>query len=162
MRLDGKVVRGRGKGAGRIGAIADGLALELGSRPVAGTLNVILSIPIEFDPRKAIFRVDNKRLFWPVELNGVSCLAYRWKGCPLHIVEVVSVSHLRDELNLVDGSSVVIQAPHARHPSLKSLLAWTLLWALRQRYYYASDPYILWTKGYPKIRKWAGQRYEID
>jgi hypothetical protein len=158
MRLKGTVVRGRGKGAYRIRAIADGLALKLGSAPVAGTLNVMLSIPMEFDPREAVFKVENKRLFWPVEMNGMPCLAYRWKGCPLHIVEVVSASHLRDALNLVDGSKVVIESPDAKHPSPRSLLAWAMLWAFRQRYYYASDAYILWTKGHPRIREWAGQK----
>ena len=158
MKATGIVVRGRGKGTDRIAAIATDLALVLGGSPAPGTLNVTLSTPLEFDPTKAVLNIDGKRLFWPIKLNGLFCLAYRWRSCPLHIVEVVSTRHLRSELGLVNGSKIEIEAPHGRRAPLMFFLAWAAFWAFRQQYYYSSDAYIAWTKRYPKIRTWAGQR----
>jgi len=154
----GVVVSGRGKGAKRIAEFAPKLAVLLGERPLSGTLNVLLSRPMEFDTNRAISVIDGKRFFWRISLNGVPCLAYRWRGCPLHVVEVVSHRCLRTDLGLTEGSAVEIDAYDAKRASLPRLFAWASLWAFRRGRYYTSQEYVLRTKRFRKIWSWSTQR----
>ncbi|MCG5529697.1 hypothetical protein LRD18_02255 [Halorhodospira halochloris] len=65
-------------------------------------------------------------------------LIYRWRGCPLHIVEVISAVHLREALMLSNDDTVIliIDSAFTDTPSLRAWLAWLLLWAGRRSWYY--------------------------
>jgi len=158
IHAEGKVVRGRGKGAERIAALDRCLRPILGASPVPGTVNIVLLRPIEFDPAAAVLTIDGKRMFWPIRLGNLPCLAYRWRGCPLHIVEVVSTMRLRDELGLADGSMVRLEVADPWPLRTGSLLAWLALWAFRKERYYGSESYAESTKRWPLLRGLAGQR----
>lgn len=113
MQIVGTIASGRGKGRSRVMEVQAELERLMGSPLVPGTLNLVLDRPIEFLPVKAAL-ISGSKMFWWAELEGQRCLAYRTKGFPLHIVEIVSTSHLRSEKELRDGDRVSFCSSSAR------------------------------------------------
>jgi hypothetical protein len=137
---DGVVIAGRGKASVELAPLADAIEAVLGERPCPGTLNVILSAPLLFDLQGNVL-ARRQRYLWPVEIDGTPALAYRWKHCPLHVVEIVSSLHLRSRLHLSDGNGVKLRFRRDLVAPLPALnkAAWTLLWGVNGALYYSSD-----------------------
>jgi len=160
MQVKGTVTSGRNKAAAHIAVISDKIQPVLGGAPFVGSLNVILSKALEFAPSALVLSVDGNRHFWQIELNCVPCLASRWTGCPLHVIEVISDCHLRTYFNLTDGDTVTITVSRQNLSNLpfERRLAWLVLWGFRRKLFYTSDRYCEWVKRCGKLRKLAGQR----
>lgn len=158
MIFFGKVVSGRGIAGSHIKGCTELLLGILDGPPVLGTLNVLLNKPIHFDPDEAAVIAKDNRMFWPLKINGHPCLAYRWQGCPLHVVEVVSDVVLREQLGLEDNERVFLQSSTARPASKLQHLAWTILWRGRSRWFYSRDKYLRWTEnvGFAKFSHQRG------
>ena len=158
MRFEGTVTSGRGWAAPFVRQRSTEIAEILGERPFEGSLNLILSKPVEFDPGHAHDLDDRERLFWPVSLGEVACLAYRWVHCPLHVVELVSHTKLRSTLNLHDGSVVIIDSPSSVPVAWHRIAAWQLLWLGRRRKFYALTECIHLSGRWGGIGRWTEQR----
>lgn len=80
-------------------------------------------------------------MIWRATLNGKGVLLYRWQGCPLSVIEVVSATHLRNEFHLKDGSSVVLKIfdDDVDEIGVRAWLGWVLLWKWRSQLYYRSN-----------------------
>lgn len=109
-KLAGQVARGRGRATAHLKPATDLLEQVLGGEVTQGSLNVILESPIEFSREQGI-EISPQRWVWPADLLGLPILVYRWKGCPLTVVEIVSRLHLRDALGYRDGDEVEISVP---------------------------------------------------
>ncbi len=90
--LVGRVTKGRGFAKDIFAMEPIPGALSDGGRFYPGSLNVVLDGPVRLDVGKAIPFAGGKRYLWHVSINGVGTpvFAYRWKGCPLHVLEIVS------------------------------------------------------------------------
>jgi hypothetical protein len=137
---DGVVVAGRGKASADLAPLADAIEAVLGERPYPGTLNLILHSPLLFDVQGIVLS-RRQRYLWPVEIDGTPALAYRWRSCPLHVIEIVSARHLRSRLHLSDGNGVKLRFRRDLVAPLPALnkAAWTLLWGANGALYYSSD-----------------------
>lgn len=127
--LVGRVSSGRGKATERLAALAEPLERYFGCPHVPGSLNLILDRPIVLCPRGAVITGPENRRFWPASLYGVDILCYRYKNCPLHILELVSSRNLRDTFSLRDGSSVEVHLADRfiRKDALR-LFFWRRVW----------------------------------
>ena len=145
LALTGVVTRGRG-GAKKLfvqepvpGALPEGESL------FPGSLNVVLELPVQLDFRMAIPFAGGKRYLWPVSINGVEApvFIYRWKGCPLHVLEIVSTQRLRDLLGLEDGSALELALPCDPVVQVSQMAAavWWVLWRGRETSYYTNEYY---------------------
>lgn len=136
------VADGRGRATRQLNPLSDRLASVLGAPVRPGTLNLVLDRPALLDPHEAI-PLDQwgKRSVWTAELEGRPVLLHRWRGCPLHIVEVVSDQPLRLMLGLETGGSVSIEMPLSPLSSSRRIV-WSLLWAGRRNRFYSDDRYV--------------------
>ena len=159
IHFQGMVVSGRNRSAALIASISDNIHPFLGGVPFKGSLNVVLSRPLEFDP-SAMVLCDGNRLFWQIELNSLPCLTCRWQGCPLHVIEVISDHRLRAYFSLSDGDNVTIKIPRQSlsNLSLDRRLVWLALWRFRSSHFYKSDRYHKWVRRTGRLGKLAGQR----
>ena len=137
MKLEGVVCAGRGRGASAINDNSDRIAEILGATPYPGTLNVILNRPLTL---KGGVPLDAKAKHFGVysEINGTPCLIERWKGGPLHVLEIVSSSFLREALGLKDGQIVELSVPKGSlvEPSGWRSWLWSLFYKDRPEGYY--------------------------
>ena len=137
MKLEGVVRAGRGKGANAINENSDRIAEVLGATPYPGTLNVILNRPLTL---KGGVPLDAKAKHFGVysEINGTPCLIERWKGGPLHVLEIVSSAFLREALGLKDGQIVELSVPKGSlvEPSGWRSWLWSLFYKNRPEGYY--------------------------
>ena len=112
---------------------------------VEGTLNLVSGTPIYLNTGDAFF-VHQNHLFWHARLNDRPVVVSRWRGCPLHVFEVLADTHLRSAMNLVDGSAVKLQLRRnsidlRRSRSWKTRFAWQVLWKWRESWFYREDWY---------------------
>ena len=137
MKFEGVVCAGRGKGANAINENSDRIAEVLGATPYPGILNVILNRPLTL---KGGVPLDAKAKHFGVcsEINGTPCLIERWKGGPLHVLEIVSSAFLRDTLGLKDGQIVELSVPKGSlvEPSGWRSWLWSLFYKNRPEGYY--------------------------
>ena len=150
--LVGQVSGGRGKATERLAALAEPLERYFGCPHFPGSLNLILDRPIVLCPRRAVITGPGNRRFWPVSLYGVDILCYRYKGCPLHILEMVSSRNLRDAFSLRDGSSIEFHLPDSfiRKDALR-LFFWRRVWGGHEIDYFSDAGYKDRTS---KFHKW--------
>ena len=150
----GTVDSGRGLARQELREHAQELARHLGAPPVPGSFNLVLRRPVVFDFQQC--RVACKeRFFWAASVAGIPALAYRWKGCPLHIVEIVAAVMLRSQLAADDGDEVSITVEGTRSLTLKQYISWWILWGLRQDSFYKSNRPVARFK---RLEKYASQR----
>jgi riboflavin kinase, archaea type len=152
--LVGTVDSGRGRARQHLSEHAQVLARYLGAPPVPGSLNLVLRQPVGFDFQQCRV-VCNGRFFWAASVAGVPALAYRWKGCPLHIVEMVAAVRLRSQLAADDGDEVSIIVEGTRSLTLKQYISWWILWGLRRDSYYKSNRPVTRFKW---LKKYASQK----
>ena len=138
--LVGTVCSGRQQATEHLRQHAQELQRCLGATPVPGTLNIVLQRPVGLDFQQCRL-VCGKHFFWTALAAGIPALAYRWPGCPLHIVEIVAPITLRMHLGADDGDQVSIAVEGTSALRLPQYLAWLMLWGSRQDRFYKSNDY---------------------
>ena len=143
IKLRGHVVSGRGKATGDLAKFERELS-EAAAQPLhPASVNIVLKRPIRFADSRAYIFDQGRRLLWPASANGIDVWLYRWRECPLHIIEVLSAVNLRERLGLRDGDKLTLTVdPRCLEPIGRAAhLAWTALWSGRKRLAYSSDAY---------------------
>ncbi|MCC3751091.1 MAG: hypothetical protein LLP51_06820 [Halorhodospira halophila] len=154
VRIEGRVCSGRGLASEHLAAARSDLSRWLGAEPVAGTLNLAARRPYLLNRATArVFDSDHK-MVWPAWLDDEPVLVYRWPGCALHILELVSASHLRRRTGLCDGERAAIDLPaqHLLPVPVHAWALWAALWGLRETRYYRGR------RGYPILAEGLGRR----
>jgi len=139
----GVVTSGRGNARKHIAENAHEIRLLINEVLFPGSLNLILERPLFFSNATALRFANTQRLLWPGKLNQVPVWFYRWQQTPLHVLEVLSGTKLRDRLNLKDGDVIEIEIDqmHVTPITRTSHLAWLALWAGRADWAYTHDRY---------------------
>jgi hypothetical protein len=103
IRISGRVCDGRGDATSGIGRLSSEIHEKTGIIPYPGSLNVILDHPIQLSSKTAIkFASQGRSRLWRLQLVGaedIVAYGYRWKGCPLHVLEIISDRRLRNHLS---------------------------------------------------------------
>jgi CTP-dependent riboflavin kinase len=147
LKLSGRVVSGRKRGARNTRRDTKKLQEALGTTIVDGTLNIILKRPVMFSNETAIqIPVDDggpPRLEWPAKLNGTPVWINR-RIHPLHIASLLSAVHLRTHARLADGDEVHIEVRQCDvgRVALVGRLTWMLFWSGRKRWFYTRGDYL--------------------
>lgn len=154
LTLSGWVTSGRGIANSRISRNANVVRDALGITIVEGSLNILLRRPVLFAEETAIqmhFDKGRLRLDWPAKLNGIDVWINRWHAEPLHVVELLSATHLREHLSLADGDEIQLEVRKCdvRPVPTVGLLAWTLFWSGRKSWYYKRDSY------FRRVHRWS-------
>lgn len=137
VEIKGLICAGRGVAARGVGINSDRIATVLGEPPYPGTLNVVFDMPMTM---KGGSRLDKKAKHFGIqgEINGHPCLIGRFKGGPLHVVEIIASTFLRDTLELQDRQYVKLSVPKGsfvQTPKWRSWL-WSLFYQGRPEGYY--------------------------
>jgi len=135
--LTGKVSTGRGVAIKMVASNDECIKTLLGADPFPGTLNIVLDIPVilqhvtPLDKRPKQFGVVGS-------IDNVPCIIYRWRGAPLHIVEIIAASSLRKTLTPVDGQKVRLTLPcdNLAKPARWRILLWKLFYNSRTEAFY--------------------------
>lgn len=142
--ISGRAVSGRGNAASQLDWSDPRLYERLGAAPVHGTFNILLDEPLLLvGDEKEDFNAFH-RLFVRGTLEGVGeVLIHRWRGAPLHVLEIVSSRRIRDVLGLEDHGTVSLVIAEKRLGSLSfaQRLAHLLVWKWREGWYYKHDWY---------------------
>jgi SAM-dependent methyltransferase len=141
--LSGEVVSGRGIATLDLQRVAGDLRSLVGQSLVPGSLNVVLGAPLLLQESAAISFDGGRRFLWRAKLRGVDLWIYRWRECPLHVIELLAVDHLRSRFGLKDGDSVdvEIEPGHLDAVGKRSGLVWAVLWSGRRGWVYRHDGY---------------------
>lgn len=144
----GSVASGRGIAASHIKSNIDELQIVTGDTIFEGSLNILLRRPLLLSDANAATFDKNTRLLWRASVNGMPAWIYRWRHAPLHVIEILSTTHLRSTLNLKDGARVVIDIRKQDVLDVPTVgkLVWALVWLGRQHWSYTRDEYYFWTK----------------
>src|SRR5690625_164122 len=136
--LRGSVAPGEGRGTGAVSAIQDELRQILGSEITPGTFKVILTSPYRFNNITAIRVQGGNWCLGGAEMRGMPVWIYRWRGCTLHIAELVAEKPSRTHLGLKGGDDVEIGvfAGDIDRISPRTVLVWALFWLGRSHWYY--------------------------
>jgi hypothetical protein len=137
----GQVVSGRGMGTHRVIRYKEELHTIVKQYLYPGTLNILLDRPVRL-PDDQGFTFDREGgMVWPAFLNGVEVWIYRWRWCPLHVMEVLSPLCLRERLSLKDGDNVRLGLSEEQTGEITPLgrLAWAALWIGRRNSYFLRD-----------------------
>lgn len=142
-KLLGHVVSGRGKATADLANFKGELSKVTAQSLRPGTLNIVLKRPIRFVGSRAYVFDQGHRMLWPASANGVDVWLYRWRECPLHVIEVLAAVNLREHFGLQNGDKLTLAVdPRCVEPiSRFARLAWTALWSGRKRLAYSSDVY---------------------
>lgn len=154
LTLSGRVTSGRGIANSSLARNANVVRDALGVTIVEGSLNILLRRPVMFAEETAIqmhFDAGRLRLDWPAKLNGIDVWINRWHAEPLHVVELLSATHLRKHLSLADGDEVRLEVRKCDVKPVPAvgLLAWTLFWSGRRNWYYKRDSY------FRRVQRWS-------
>ena len=143
FELVGNVISGRGNAVADIGSNAEELKSKLGEGLIHGTLNIVLPRPLRFNDKNAVIFDKGNRFLWSASLNGVPVWLYRWRGAPLHVVELISHVPLRNKFGLRDGDEVRLQMQQddISPTSFLARLAWSAAWFGRRRWFYMNGKY---------------------
>ena len=152
--IGGRVASGRGVARQHIEGNITELRSITGEDLFPGSLNLVLSNPVKFKSCFAKYFDCKTRMLWPGWINGIGNVwLYRWRGCPLHVVEVLSNVNLRENLNLVDGDLLTINTTNLFCINLTVLdrLSYILLWHYRCEWYYSKGWYVdFWLVNYAR------------
>lgn len=141
IQVVGQVVSGRGMGKHRVFRCREELHPIVKRSLYPGTLNILLNLPLRLLDT-AGFTFDREGgMVWPASLSGVDVWIYRWPGCPLHVVEVLSSICLRERFNLKDGDDVTLGLSDGRTGAINTLgrLAWAALWIGSRNSFFLRD-----------------------
>ncbi len=164
VTIVGQVLSGRGRAAKVFEDFGGDISESVGCKPLPGSLNVVLNRPIALNPALGTTFDQSRRFLWRVSVQGirVPLFVYRWNGCPLHVIEIVSTVYLRDALKLTDGSTLAIQVDekliHSLGPVTRSV--WRVLWHRRESWYYQCEHYKTFLH-FSKIAVLASQRRRL-
>lgn len=141
--LTGTVTSGRGRAAQHISNSFDELVSITGRHVFPGTLNVILDRKIRFSFQHAVAFDQGRRFVWSALIQDHPVWIYRWKGAPLHIVEVISECKLRDALGLKDKGKICIEIDSGIVDDLnvRDRLSSLVIWGLGRRRLYYNNRY---------------------
>ncbi len=139
----GQVASGRGNAGPELHALRREVEAIVGEPIFPGSINLILNAPLRLRAGAARTFDDGKRMLWPATFNGIDVWVYRWRSCPLHIVEVVSAIHVRSYFQLADGDRVTLGLDAALIEGLRAVdrVIWAMLWLGRERWAYSAEPY---------------------
>jgi len=161
IEISGKIVKGRGRSKEDILPFNDKLKSVLDQDVYPGTLNLVLDGPLLLNSSQCTTFDNGKRFLW--EVSALGCpypiYIYRWRGCPLHIIELISSHKLRKVLNLKESDvfKLYINSRIVEKAPLIKQLAWYLLWYKRNSAYYGSESYKQFVYKLKRIRKLASQ-----
>lgn len=147
VKVEGRVCRGRALAGRHLAEHAEQLSQLLGASAEPGSLNIALLRPLRLSSASGTWLGrDRHRMAWDAQLNERKVLLYRWQGCPLSVVEVISAEHLRTELQLKDGALIAlrIRQGDVENVGVRAWLGWVLLWKWRSELYYKGN-YGSWT-----------------
>jgi hypothetical protein len=112
----------------------------LGKKPFPGTLNIVLDKPFIL---RQVVPLDAKPKQFGVKasINGVPCIVYRWRGAPLHVLEVIADVSLRKSLGLEDEQEVNLTLPDnsLREPSGWKIWLWKMFYGKKPELYYDTE-----------------------
>ena len=145
-KIEGYVISGRGQAASLVTRNSNLLFSMLGKELFPGSLNVVLNEPVIFRIREGNVFDSGRRYIWQARIEGVQdpVYVYRWHGCPLHILEVMSICKLRTELNLRDFDEIkIILDEEVVINSVSTLRKsfWAIFWRYREHWYYSNEIY---------------------
>lgn len=140
--LFGRIQKGRGEATRQLDWREDKFHEALGGVPFQGTLNLLLETPVVF-AGEAGFSLGG-RIFVPARIPQVGpVLLHRWRGAPLHVVEVISAVGIRQALGVGDGEVLRLEVLQRDVVDL----SWAqrffhcLLWCGRSTWYYSNHWY---------------------
>lgn len=142
--ISGKAVSGRRNATGQLDWSDPRFLGILGAPPIPGTFNILLDEPLllvgdDEEDFQALHRI-----FLRGRLEGVGeVLIHRWRGAPLHVLEIVSSRRIRELLGIEDYGvvSVVIAKKRLVAIPIMRRLAHALVWKWREEWYYKYDWY---------------------
>ena len=142
--ISGKAVSGRGNATGQLDWSDPRFQEGLGAPPVPGTFNMVLDEPVLLvADANEDFRTVH-RIFVRGRLEGVGdVLIHRWRGAPLHVLEILSSRRIREVLDIGDHSAVSVVIAKTRLATIPIMrrFAHALLWKWREEWYYKHDWY---------------------
>ena len=142
--ISGKAVSGRRNATSQLDWSDPRFQGILGAPPIPGTFNILLEEPLllvedDMEDFRALHRI-----FLRGRLEGVGeVLIYRWRGAPLHVLEIVSSRRIRELLGIEDYGvvSVVIAKKRLATIPIMRRLAHAFVWKWREEWYYKYDWY---------------------
>lgn len=134
MNIEVMHTAGRGKGRIRVAENMPKLNALLSAQPYPGTFNVVLDHPVQL---VNAFILDHRRDRVGVQafINGLPCIAYRFRGAPLHVFELISEFKLSDAVQS-KNLTLVIPDNHLARPSLIRKIIWRLYYGRNPQAYY--------------------------
>jgi len=135
--LNGKIVSGRGRSQYDL----NDLKFKLDDNLYPGSLNLVLNEPVILNGKNAaVVFDDGKRFLWEIKVDNIDSkvYAYRWKGTPLHIIELVSSKKLRNKNDIL---IIEIDNKLIRNTPLITKISWYIIWWRRQNWYYTNNIY---------------------
>jgi CTP-dependent riboflavin kinase len=140
--LSGRIQKGRGAAERQLDWLERKFHEALGKPPFPGTLNLLLDIPVVFAGETG-FSIGS-RLFVPARIPNVGVVVvHRWRGCPLHVVEVIAAVSIREALGGGDGEVVSLEVCRSDlvDPTWAQCLFHCLLWCGRRTWFYSNHWY---------------------
>lgn len=141
----GVVTSGRGEAKHIFGGIDTFREMSDMQPLFPGSLNVVVDFPVRLHFSLGKQFSTSPRFLWQARLKGsdIPIYVYRWKGCPLHVLELVSPIQLREALGLLDGSVVELELlPEAiGKVGWIAHCCWMFLWKGRVSWYYTHEKY---------------------
>jgi|GEM_PF-1697924 len=101
--------------------------------------------PVLFRNDTALTWDGGRRMLWPATCGDQRVWLYRWPTTPLHIVEIIAKTKLRDVLRIEDGDSLSFHVSPADIDTISwtSWFSWAALWGQRELWFYSRDDYKL-------------------
>jgi len=162
IKLSGKVVSGRSRSSEDISQSEERINKIIGAKLYLGTLNLVLEKPIMLTVSQGHSFDDKRRYLWRVSGpdQSLPLYIYRWIGCPLHIVELISTVKLRTVHELNEGSTfqIGIDPDYVLPVSIEKYLAWFFLWKGRTSWYYKKETYKEKVYRCNRLRRLASQK----
>lgn len=141
----GAVTSGRGEAKDIFGGLKTPGVMPDMQPLFPGSLNIVLDFPLRLQLSLGRQFSTSPRFLWQARLKGsdIPIYVYRWKGCPLHVLELVSPIQLRKALGLLDGSVVELELIPETIGKVGwiSHCCWMFLWKGRASWYYTHERY---------------------
>jgi len=144
--ITGKIIKGRNRSQEDLFNPESNIKKMLGLDIYPGTLNLIINeplllntkygIPIDIQKKRYVWRLDNPRYAPKIFL-------YRWIGCPMHVVEIISTHHIKKFHNLKNGNNfnINLNSKYIFPINKYKYIVWFLLWKGRVDWYYNNENY---------------------
>ena len=156
ISVHGNISHGRGKATKRKFEEHPALTAYFGRPCRPGTANLVLSQPIVFAKHERLPFSRGYDAFWAVTVDRLDCIAFRYKFCPLHVVELISPTFIRAHLEDCDTTRVELRGP-IRTPGFFTSLIWHHIWSGHEHRYYNDDDFVQKSHRYRVISRYATQ-----